>query len=101
MRFWRLGIGVLWGYAGILSLGHGIFFGFGAYAMAMYLTLQSGGMPDFMGWNGITELPWFWAIFSNPIVAIVLAIAVPMLFAGILGFFSHLEIELPVFTLRS
>ncbi|MBM7633283.1 urea ABC transporter permease subunit UrtC [Geomicrobium sediminis] len=83
-----LGIGVLWGYAGILSLGHGIFFGFGAYAMAMYLTLQSGGMPDFMGWNGITELPWFWAIFSNPIVAIVLAIAVPMLFAGILGFFT-------------
>ena len=58
-----LGMDLIWGYAGILSLGQAIFFGFGAYAMGMYLMLESSGqgvygerIPDFMVWNRVTEL---------------------------------------------
>ncbi|WP_332696877.1 urea ABC transporter permease subunit UrtC [Halalkalibacter lacteus] len=84
-----IGLDLLWGYTGVLSLGHGIFFGLGAYIMAMYLSMESmaGAVPDFMMWNGITELPWFWMVFSNPIVAILGAIMVPMIIATILAFF--------------
>ncbi|MCL7748871.1 urea ABC transporter permease subunit UrtC [Halalkalibacter alkaliphilus] len=84
-----IGLDLLWGYTGVLSLGHGIFFGLGAYIMAMHLSMESmtGAVPDFMTWNGITELPWFWAIFSNPISAIIGAIMVPMIIASILSFF--------------
>ncbi len=84
-----LGLDLLWGYTGVLSLGHGIFFGVGAYIMAMYLKLEaSTGLPDFMTWSGITELPWFWAIMQSPFVAILLGILIPMIVAGILGFFT-------------
>ena len=62
-----LGMDLLWGYTGILSLGQAIFFGFGAYSMGMYLMLASSGqgvygepIPDFMVWNRVTELPLFW-----------------------------------------
>src|SRR5918995_199632 len=50
-----LSLDLIWGYAGILSLGHGLFFGLGAYAMAMYLKLESsaGRLPDFMSWSGL------------------------------------------------
>ena len=50
---------MIWGYTGILSLGHGVYFGLGAYCMAMYLKLQAdgGGLPDFMTWSGVTKLP--------------------------------------------
>ncbi|ARK32771.1 urea ABC transporter permease subunit UrtC [Halalkalibacter krulwichiae] len=84
-----IGLDLLWGYTGVLSLGHGIFFGVGAYIMAIYLKLEatSGAVPDFMMWNGITELPWFWAMFENPVMAISFAILLPMLLAGTLGFF--------------
>ena len=83
-----IGLDLLWGYSGVLSLGHGIFFGVGAYIMAIYLKLEaSGTVPDFMMWNGITELPWFWAVFKSPFVAIPLAILLPALIAGVLGFF--------------
>ncbi|MCK0470023.1 urea ABC transporter permease subunit UrtC [Halalkalibacter sp. APA_J-10(15)] len=84
-----IGLDLLWGYTGVLSLGHGIFFGIGAYVMAIYLKLEAGGgaVPDFMMWNGITELPWFWTVLANPFLAIFLAITFPMLVAGMLGFF--------------
>ena len=85
-----IGIDLLWGYAGILSLGHGVFFGLGAYGMAMYLKLEASGgrLPDFMAWSGLSQLPWFWVPFSNPVFAITAALAVPMSLAGLLGFFT-------------
>lgn len=83
-----IGLDLLWGYTGVLSLGHGIFFGVGAYIMAIYLKMEAatGGVPDFMMWNGITELPWFWVILKSPYLAIPFAIIIPMLIAGVLGF---------------
>lgn len=82
-----IGLDLLWGYTGVLSLGHGIFFGLGAYIMAIYLKMEASvTVPDFMMWNGITELPWFWAILQNPFIAILLAVIIPMLVAAILGF---------------
>ncbi|WP_100397833.1 urea ABC transporter permease subunit UrtC [Bacillus sp. FJAT-44742] len=85
-----IGLDLLWGYTGILSLGHGIFFGLGAYIMAMYLLLESASssVPDFMMWSGIQELPWFWSIMENPFIAVPLAIIAPMLLAGALGLFT-------------
>ncbi|WP_216830826.1 urea ABC transporter permease subunit UrtC [Alkalihalobacterium elongatum] len=82
-----IGLDLLWGYTGVLSLGHGIFFGIGAYIMGMYLKLEATAtVPDFMMWSGITELPWFWVIFQNPLIAILGAILLPMIIASILGF---------------
>lgn len=85
-----VGISLIWGYAGILSLGHGVFFGLGAYCMAMYLKLEASpkGIPDFMEWNGISELPFIWTLFKNPIFAITSAILVPFLVAFIIGYFT-------------
>ncbi len=85
-----IGIDLLWGYTGILSLGHGVFFGLGAYGMAMYLKLEASGgkLPDFMSWSGLTELPWFWKPFANPVLAIVAALVVPMALAGLLGYLT-------------
>ncbi len=85
-----VGLDLLWGYTGVLSLGHGIFFGFGAYITAIYITIESsgGGLPDFMMWSGMTELPWLWQLLSNPVAALSLAILVPMFVATLLGFFT-------------
>ncbi|BAB03968.1 urea ABC transporter permease subunit UrtC [Halalkalibacterium halodurans] len=85
-----LGLDLLWGYTGVLSLGHGIFFGLGAYIMAMYLSLEgmTGAVPDFMLWNGITGLPLLWQVFSNPFIAIIGAVTIPMLIASLLAFFT-------------
>ena len=66
--FVALGLVMLWGYGGVLSLGQGVFFGLGGYAMAMFLKLEASdpestkiqstpGIPDFMDWNQLTELP--------------------------------------------
>ncbi len=84
-----VGLDLIWGYGGMLSLGQGLFFGLGAYGFAMYLKLQSSGgkIPDFMFWSGLKELPWFWAPFSSPIFAIIASILIPALIAAILGFF--------------
>ena len=84
-----IAVDLIWGYAGILSLGHGVFFGLGGYAAAMYLKLEaSGGMlPDFMSWSGLEVLPWFWQPFASPVVALAMAVLVPMALAGALGFF--------------
>jgi urea transport system permease protein len=86
---------LLWGYAGILSLGHGVFFALGGYAMGMYLMLsigQSGvyrsNLPDFMVFLDWKELPWFWRPFDSFGFAILAALAVPGLLAYLFGFFA-------------
>jgi urea transport system permease protein len=88
---------LLWGYGGILSLGQGVFFGLGGYAMAMFLKLEASdpistsiqstpGIPDFMDWNQITELPWFWVPFHSFTFTLFAVIAVPAIFAFIIGY---------------
>src|SRR5689334_13670770 len=83
-----LGLDLIWGYSGMLSLGQGLFFGIGAYCFAMYLNLETAGknLPDFMGLYGVTELPWLWQPFHSPVVALILAVVVPMAVAALLGF---------------
>lgn len=87
---------LLWGYGGILSLGQGIFFGLGGYAMAMFLKLEASspentaiqstpGIPDFMDWNQLTELPWFWEPFSSFTFTILAVLILPAAFAYIIG----------------
>src|SRR5678816_4214541 len=65
---------LIWGYAGILSIGHGVFFGLGAYAFGMCLKLEAAGsqLPDFMAWSGLKALPWFWQPFADPPVALLM-----------------------------
>lgn len=83
-----LGIDLIWGYTGLLSLGHGIFFGLGGYAIAMHLKLQvpEGELPDFMGLYGGTELPWFWEPFYSFPTAAIAVLLIPTVFAGLLGY---------------
>jgi urea transport system permease protein len=88
-----LGLDLLWGYAGVLSLGHGVFFGLGAYAMGMHLMLEIGtksvyqsALPDFMVWNRVTELPLFWRPFYSPAFTLLAVVAVPALVAFVFGF---------------
>ncbi len=90
-----LGIDFIWGYTGILSLGQGVFFGLGGYCMAMYLLLKVGtaghyesNLPDFMVWNGLTELPWFWKPMYHAWVAIPCIVFVPALCALGLGYLT-------------
>jgi len=88
---------LLWGYGGILSLGQGIFFGLGGYCMAMFLKLEASdpettkiqstpGIPDFMDWNQLTELPWFWVPFESFGFTVLAVLLVPTIFAFIIGF---------------
>ncbi|MBF0264889.1 MAG: urea ABC transporter permease subunit UrtC [Gammaproteobacteria bacterium] len=88
---------LLWGYGGILSLGQGVFFGLGGYCMAMFLKLEASdpestkiqstpGIPDFMDWNQLTELPWFWEPFSSFGFTILAVLLIPSIFAFIIGF---------------
>ena len=95
--FVALGLVICWGYAGILSLGQGVFFGLGGYCMAMYLKLEASsventkiqstpGIPDFMDWNQITALPWFWQPFKSLPLTLLLVVAVPVLFALLISF---------------
>lgn len=85
-----IGLDLIWGYGGVLSLGHGVFFGLGGYAMAMHLKLQASGtsLPDFMGWSGLRELPWFWEPFRSFPAAVALGILLPALLAFVLGWFT-------------
>jgi urea transport system permease protein len=87
---------LLWGYGGILSLGQGIFFGLGGYGMAMFLKLEASspentaiqstpGIPDFMDWNQITELPWFWEPFSSFTFTVLAILIIPAAFAYLIG----------------
>ena len=83
-----LGLDLIWGYSGMMSLGQGLFFGLGAYCFAMYLNLETAGknLPEFMGLYGVMELPALWQPFHSPILAIALAIVVPMVMAALLGY---------------
>ena len=83
-----IGLDLIWGYTGMLSLGQGLFFALGAYCFGMYLNLETAGtrMPEFMGLYGVTELPVFWQPFYSPVVAILIAVALPVLLASILGY---------------
>jgi urea transport system permease protein len=82
-----VGLNLAWGYGGMLSLGHGVFFGLGAYCTAMYLKLADAGtgLPDFMSWSGVETLPAIWAPFRHAWFAIPAAVVVPMVVAGLLG----------------
>ncbi len=83
-----IGLDLIWGYTGMLSLGQGLFFGLGAYCFGMYLNLEAAGgkMPEFMGLYGVTELPFFWQPFYSPIFAVAMAVIIPMLLAALFGF---------------
>src|SRR5213593_2904159 len=90
-----LGIDLIWGYTGVLSLGHGVFFGLGAYAMGMHLMLEIGTqsvyrnvLPDFMVLNQVTELPLFWRPFYSAPFTLVAVLAVPAAVAWIFGFLT-------------
>ena len=95
--FVAIGLVMLWGYGGVLSLGQGVFFGLGGYAMAMFLKLEASdpvttkiqstpGIPDFMDWNQLTALPTFWLPFESLSFSLVAVVAVPTLLAFIIGF---------------
>lgn len=83
-----IGLDLIWGYTGMLSLGQGLFFGLGAYCFAMYLKLEQSGsaLPEFMQLYGVTELPTLWQPFHSPIFALAAAIFIPMLLAGLIGY---------------
>lgn len=86
-----LGIDLIWGYTGLLSLGHGVFFAIGGYAFAMYLKLQipptaSSQLPEFMNLYGVTELPWFWQPFYSFPFSALAVIFIPGLLGAILGY---------------
>lgn len=94
--FVALGLVLCWGSAGILSLGQGIFFGLGGYCLAMFLKLEASspeatkiqstpGIPDFMDWNQLTSLPWFWEPFKSFTFTAFAVVAVPALLAFIIG----------------
>lgn len=85
-----MALDLIWGYTGILSLGHGVFFGLGGYAFGMYLKLiaSNGKLPDFMSWSGRTTLPWFWEIYEYAPGAILMVMFVPTTLALILGFLT-------------
>src|SRR3954453_17467266 len=91
-----LSIDLIWGFAGILSLGHGAFFALGGYAMGMYLMRQIGTrgvysdpvLPDFMVFLNWKELPWFWHGFDMFWFAALMVIVVPGLLAMVFGWFA-------------
>lgn len=84
-----MGLDLIWGYTGILSLGHGLYFALGGYAMAMYLKLQAtgGSITDFMHVGGLTELPMIWKPFQTLPGAIVMLFIVPTVVSGLIGCF--------------
>lgn len=94
--FIAVGLVLCWGYGGILSLGQGVFFGLGGYCMAMFLKLEASdpistkiqstpGIPDFMDWNQLTALPWFWQPFKSLTFALMAVPLVPALLAFLIG----------------
>jgi urea transport system permease protein len=101
--FVAIGLVVCWGHGGILSLGQGVFWGLGGYCLAAFLKLEAArnialeassdqmkalttvGLPDFMDWNQITTLPWFWLGFKSLPMTILLVLVVPSVLAFLLG----------------
>jgi len=104
LAFCAVGIVLVWGYGGILSLGQGVFFGLGSYFMAMFLKLEaaanagsssgtalsaffgSAGLPDFMAWNSIDALPWWWEPFHHASFTVLAILIGPPLVAFVLGY---------------
>ena len=95
--FVAVGLVMLWGYGGVLSLGQGVFFGLGGYGMAMFLKLEASdpittkiqstpGIPDFMDWNQITALPLWWEPFRSFPLTVLMILVVPTLLAFIIGY---------------
>ena len=102
--FPAVGIVLLWGYGGVLSLGQGVFFGLGSYMMAMFLKLESAanaesssgtqlaaffgtaGLPDFMAWNSVEKLPWWWEPFHYVWFMIPAILIIPAALAFLLGY---------------
>ncbi len=85
-----LALDLVWGYAGLLSLGHGLFFALGGYAMGMYLMRESAGdgLPAFMVFLSWTELPWYWTGTQHFLWAMCLVVLAPGLLALVFGFFA-------------
>ena len=90
-----LAMDLIWGYTGILSLGHGAFFALGGYAMGMYLMRQIGSdgqyhlpMPDFMVFLNWKEFPWHWALSNSFVAQMALVVLAPGLLAFVFGFFA-------------
>jgi urea transport system permease protein len=91
-----LAVDLVWGFAGILSLGHAAFFALGGYAVGMYLLRSIGTrgvygnamLPDFMVFLNYKALPWYWHGFDNPVFAIVMAMLVPGLLALVFGWLA-------------
>jgi len=91
-----LAVDIIWGYCGILSLGHGAFFALGGYAMGMYLMRQIGDrgvyghpiLPDFMVFLDWQELPWFWHGMDQFWFAMIMAVLVPGLLAFVFGWLA-------------
>ena len=90
-----LAMDLIWGYTGILSLGHGLFFALGGYVMGMYLMRQIGQdgnykseLPDFMVFLDWKELPWHWALSDSFAATLLLVVLVPGLIAFVFGYFA-------------
>lgn len=104
LAFCAVGIVLVWGYGGILSLGQGVFFGLGSYFMAMFLKLEAAanadsssgtalsaffgtaGLPDFMAWNSVEVLPWWWEPFHHVSFTLLAILIGPPLVAFVLGY---------------
>ena len=102
--FPAVGIVLIWGYGGILSLGQAAFFGLGSYMMAMFLKLEAAanpdsssgtalstffgteGLPDFMAWNSVEVLPWWWEPFHHVWFTIPAILIIPSVLAFALGY---------------
>ncbi len=86
-----LAIDLIWGYTGILSLGHGLFFALGGYVMGMYLMREAadpGALPAFMSFLDWKELPWHWALSGSFTATLVLVLLVPGVVGGVFGYFA-------------
>jgi urea transport system permease protein len=94
--FVAVGLVMVWGYGGVLSLGQGVFFGLGGYCMAMFLKLEASdpastsiqstpGIPDFMDWNQLTHLPAFWVPYKSFPFATFAILVVPAVIAYVVG----------------
>jgi urea transport system permease protein len=90
-----LAMDLIWGYTGILSLGHGLFFALGGYVMGMYLMRQIGqdgnyksNLPDFMVFLDWKELPWHWLLSGSFIATLCLVVLAPGLIAFVFGYFA-------------
>ena len=84
-----LGVDLIWGFTGLLSLGQGIFFALGGYALGMHLSLNSlepGQLPEFFSLYGVKSLPLFWQPFNSPLFTLLAIWVIPAIVAGVLGF---------------